>query len=174
VSVAGDSTRNDFAQLVAAEMPALLRFAIRLTGNAESAEEVVQEALFRAARTREAFRAEASLRTWLLRIVIHAFRDSLAGSRRRASEAITEDLVDPRQPPPERASLEAELSERIAGHVSALPSRQREVLVLSAYEQLSPAQIAEVLGITVANVHVNLHHARTRLKELLATYLAEK
>lgn len=172
--MAGEGTRNDFARLVAAEMPALLRFAIRLTGDAEAAEEVVQEALFRAARARESFRGEASLRTWLLRIVIHAFRDGLTAGRRRASEALSEELADPRQPLPERASLEAELRERIAGHVSNLPARQREVLLLTAYEQLSPAEIAEVLSITVANVHVNLHHARARLKELLAAYLAEK
>lgn len=172
--MAGDGTRNEFARLVAAELPALLRFAVRLTGDAESAEEVVQESLYRAARARESFRGGSSLRTWLLRIVIHAFRDSLASGRRRASQPLTEELADPRQPPPERASLEAELSDRIAAHVSSLPARQREVLMLAAYEQLTSAEIAEVLGISVTNVHVNLHHARARLKELLAPYLAEK
>lgn len=170
----GDGTRNDFDRLVAAAIPAALRFAVRLTGNVEAAEEVVQEALYRAARSRDSFRGDASLRTWLLRIVIHAFRDGQATSQRRPTAPLLADPVDPRQPLPERAALEAELGERIAAHVASLPPRQREVLVLTVYEQLGAAEIAELLGITVDSVHVNLYHARTRLKTLLAVYLAEK
>jgi RNA polymerase sigma-70 factor (ECF subfamily) len=169
-----DGTRNDFDRLVAAEIPAVLRFAVRLTGDVDSAEEVVQETLFRAARSRASFRGESSLRTWLLKIAIHAFRDSVANRNRRPTEPIVDDLADPRGPEPDRASLQAELGEQIAQAVSSLPPRQREVLVLSVYEQLAAAEIAELLGITVSNVHVNLHHARERLKQLLAGYLAEK
>ncbi|MBL9124859.1 MAG: RNA polymerase sigma factor [Planctomycetaceae bacterium] len=170
----GDDSRTDFAARVAHEIPALLRFAIRLTGQTAAAEEVVQEALYRAARSRSAFRGDASHRTWLLRIVIHAFRDSLTAARREANLAVSPELVDLRQPPPDRATLEVELRERIATHVSSLPPRQREVLTLAVYEELPLPEIAELLGISVANVHVNLHHARSRLKHLLADYLAEK
>jgi RNA polymerase sigma-70 factor (ECF subfamily) len=70
--------------------------------------------------------------------------------------------------------LSAELSEVIAGHVSALPPRQREVLVLSAYEQLTPSETAAVLGVSEANVYSTLHLARQRLKSQLAAYLSEK
>lgn len=169
-----DVDRQDFDRGVAAEIPAMLRFAVRLTGSVEAAEEVVQEALLRAARHRDSFRGDSSLRTWLLKIAIHAFRDGVAHRRRHAAGPFSEEVADPKQPEPARTSLDAELRQRIAKGVSSLPPRQREVLVLSVYEQLPPAEIAELLGITVANVHVNLHHARERLKQLLANYLAEK
>jgi len=55
-----------------------------------------------------------------------------------------------------------------------LPPRQREVLVLTAYEQLRPGEVAEVLGISESSVHANLHYARARLREELAPYLSEK
>lgn len=169
-----NGARHDFDALVAAEIPAVLRLAVRLTGDVESAEELTQETLFRAARSRDSFRGEASLRTWLVRIAIHAFRDSATAEKRRLAEPLVGDAIDPRQPGPERASLDRELRERVAAHVSSLPPRQREVLVLSAYEQLAPTEIADLLGIAVANVHVNLHHARQRLKQLLADYLNDK
>jgi RNA polymerase sigma-70 factor (ECF subfamily) len=167
-------TDNDFDRDVAAEIPAVLRFAVRMTGDLESAEELVQESLYRAARNRDSFRGASSLRTWLFKIAIHCFRDGVAQRKRRGAEPIADDLPDPRQVEPDRASLDAELAERIAREVSNLPPRQREVLVLSVYEQLTPVEIAGVLDITVANVHVNLHHARERLKQSLAGYLAEK
>jgi DNA-directed RNA polymerase specialized sigma24 family protein len=48
------------------------------------------------------------------------------------------------------------------------------VLVLIAYEEMRPSEVAEVLGISESNVHANLHYARARLREELAPYLTEK
>jgi RNA polymerase sigma-70 factor, ECF subfamily len=62
----------------------------------------------------------------------------------------------------------------IANRVSSLPPRQREVMVLSAYEGLSPKEIAGLLGITEANVHATLGVARERLRKELAPYFAER
>ena len=68
----------------------------------------------------------------------------------------------------------SELGELVADRVSALPPRQREVLVLIAYEGLSPAEVARVLGISEANVHATLHVARRRLRTQLASLLMER
>jgi RNA polymerase sigma factor (sigma-70 family) len=75
---------NQFTELnqrVAEEIPGLLRFAVKLTGDIHSAEDVVQEALLRAARSISTFRREASFRTWLMQIVLNVFRTH-AGRRR--------------------------------------------------------------------------------------------
>ena len=58
--------------------------------------------------------------------------------------------------------------------VSSLPPRQREVLVMVAYEQMTTADVAAALGVTEHNVRANLHAARARLRERLAPYLAEQ
>jgi RNA polymerase sigma-70 factor (ECF subfamily) len=160
-------------RLVEAHLPAALRFATRLTGDKDAAEDLVGEALVRVAVQFATFRGDAEFRTWLFRILINAFRDRL---RRRspATVSIEDEQVDPIDPnastPAEVVAL-GELSDRIATEVSRLPPRQREVLVLIAFEELSASETSALLGITEQNVHSTLSAARTRLKARLAPYL---
>jgi RNA polymerase sigma-70 factor, ECF subfamily len=162
-------------QLVAEHLPEALRFAIRLSGCQETASEIVQEALCRAARGIGSFRGQSQFRTWFYRIVISAFHDHVTTTaRHRCPGELTNELPDPRGDDPAAAAMAGELSDLIASRVSALPLRQREVLVLTAYEQLRPCEVAEVLGISESNVYANLHYARVRLHEELAPYLTEK
>ena len=171
---ADDRATDDRAtldRLVSEHLPAALRFAVRLTGDLNAAEEVVQEALLRAARGWSTFRGQAQFRTWLCRIVINAWHDHRTA--REPPAALPEDLPDDRAGDPAAAAQAAELAEIIARLVSALPPRQREVLVLTVYEGLGPHEVADVLGIREGNVRTNLHLARERLRKQLAPYLAE-
>lgn len=163
-------------RLVCGHLPEALRFATRLTGEPDSAEEVVEEALLRVARSWQTFRGESEFRTWFFRIVINAFRDRLAAREpaEQFAEGVAEELPDAKAIDPAAEVMAAELGQLIAERVSALPPRQREVLVLIAYEGLSPAEVAGVLGITEANVHATLHLARKRLRKQLAFHLAEE
>ena len=160
-------------RLVLDHLPAALRFATRLTGDPDQAEELVQEALLRVVRKWTSFRGEAAFRTWFFRIVINVFRDRLSvlASERGPVEAPWEDLIDATDAGPPQAAMAAELAQLIAQEVSHLPPRQREVLVLIVYEGLSPPEVAGVVGISEGNVHSNLSAARTRLKTRLAPYL---
>lgn len=164
--------RETFNKLVLDQLPRMQQFAIRLTGDPDVAEEIMQEAMVRATRRRRTFRGESRFSTWLMRIVINAFRDHLAASR-HAQSPLPEGLPDPRGDDPSRTAAAADLGDMVARMVSALPPRQREVLVLSAYEQLAPSEIGGVLGITEQNVRTNLHHARQRLRNQLAAYAPE-
>jgi len=164
--------RRDLDRLVSSHLPETLRFATRLTGNPDRAEEVVAEALVRVARSWESFRGEARFRTWLYRIVINVFRDGFAARAR--TEPLEDDPPDPRSPDPASQAWVSELGELVADRVSSLPPRQREVLVLIAYEGLSPAEVARLLGISEANVHSTLHVARGRLRRQLGPLLMER
>jgi RNA polymerase sigma-70 factor (ECF subfamily) len=160
-----------FERLVLEHLPAAHRFAIRLTGEADAAEEVMQDALLKASRGWATFAGRSTFRTWLLAVVVNAFRDhrsARAGADRDARGGpLPDDLPDAKAPDPMRLSSEAEQGERIGRMVSALPPRQREVFVLHAYEGLAPAEIARVLEIEEGNARANLHFARKRLQELL-------
>lgn len=160
-------------RLVLEHLAAALRFAVRLTGNRDSAEELVQEALLRAVRRWTSFRGEAAFRTWFFQIVINLFRDRLdqpaAASLSTADEQA--DWPDAHVVAPPELVLAAELEERIAREVSRLPPRQREVLVLVAYEGLAPREVAKIVSISEANVHSTLSAARSRLRTRLAPYL---
>ena len=162
--------RHTFDQLVSSHLPAAMRFAVRLCGDVHSAEDLVQEALYRAARAWQSFRGQAAFKTWLFQIVVNVFRDQLAKAERDAGE-LKDDLPDTRSREPGDHMAAGELGPMLASLVSALPPRQREVLVLVAYEGLTPAQAAAVLAISETNARANLAHARQRLKEQLGAYL---
>jgi RNA polymerase sigma-70 factor (ECF subfamily) len=96
-------------------------------------------------------------------------------AKREPSEAMDEDGVADRRSIHPLAVMEGmELAQIVARHVSSLPARQREVLVLLTYEQLSVSEAAKVLETSEQNVRTNLHFARERLKKDLSAYLSEK
>jgi len=167
------SESNELDRLVRQNLSSALRFAIRLTGTLDAAEDVLQEALMRAARSWKSFRKEADFRTWLFRIIINVFRDRL--SRTKPADSVLPH--EPADCPSRDPAIEAqtvELGELIAARVSALPPRQREVMLLTAFEGLSPKQTAGLLGISEANVYATLAVARERLRRELAPYLIER
>jgi RNA polymerase sigma-70 factor (ECF subfamily) len=165
-----DDGRAAFDRLVVAQIPSLLRFAIRLCGDPDAAEDLVQEALLRAARTFGTFRGRSTIATWLTRIVINVFRDHVEARRPVCQpEVHPGDLSSD----PSRQAQSREFAELVAQCVSRLPPRQREVLVLIAYESFSTRDAAEMLQISEQNVRTNLHLAREKLKEDLSVYVKE-
>jgi RNA polymerase sigma-70 factor (ECF subfamily) len=161
-------------RLVREHMADLLRLAVRLTGNLDTAEDVLQDALAAIARAWSGFRQTATFRTWATRIVVNAFRDHLRRTERTTAVktvSLDTETADHRPHQPGHATDQQELGEQIARHVSALPPRQREVLVLIVYEELQVNEVAHMLDITPANVHATLYAARQRLAQELAEYL---
>lgn len=162
---------DDLDGLVRVHLPAALRFAIRLTGRTDAAEDIVQETLLRVAQKHRTFRGDSRFRTWLFQIIINVFRDQPKRPREQHLSAETAPSI----PDGSATSLLAdELRERIAQHVSRLPPRQREVIVLTVYEELSIAETARLLQTSEQNVHATLHVARSRLREELSDLMIEK
>jgi RNA polymerase sigma-70 factor (ECF subfamily) len=162
--------RQTFDRLVLEHLDSAQRFAIRLTGDPHAAEDLMQDALLKAHRSWQSFRGESKFSTWLYAIVINAFRDRIAASPQLAGE-LPDEVTDARSTDPAREAQSREFGQIVAAEVSRLPPRQREVLVLSAYEDLSIGEVAIVLGTSDQNVRTNLHLARERLRSKLATYL---
>jgi RNA polymerase sigma factor (sigma-70 family) len=104
-----------------------------------------------------------------LHIVVNASRDGLR--TRGGAKPLPEDVFDARSIDPADEAETRELGEIVAAEVSRLPPRQREVLVLIAYEGLSNAEAARMLDVTEQNVRTTLHLARERLRGRLAKYL---
>jgi RNA polymerase sigma-70 factor (ECF subfamily) len=166
--------RQSFDRLMLEHLPAAGRFAVRLVGDPASAEDVLHDALVRAASAWSGFRGASSFKTWLFQIVVNVFRDRLRATHAREAEPLPGDLEDPQHASdPLVVAAEHEVGHAVARAVSMLPPRQREVLVLVAYEQLSPGEAAAVLGITQENARASLHFARQRLKRQLKHLLDE-
>lgn len=150
--------------------------AFRVTGRAEDALDVVQDAFIRAFESLDAFQRDASFKTWLLRIVTNRALDLLRARKVRIAVPIGGDEDDSGPQPaapgaaadPSTGMQQQELAERIAAAVETLPPEQRAVFALFATGELSYAQIAETLGIPIGTVMSRLFHARRQLKTRLA------
>lgn len=141
----------------------LYRFAWRLTGSAADAEDIVQECFLALLRPGCRFdAARTPLPTYLFGAV---YRQALKRCRRREAPP---SHANP--PTPESECFQGELADAVARAVMDLPEGQREVLLLAHYEQLGPAEIAEILEIETGAVKSRLQRARACLKETLAAY----
>jgi RNA polymerase sigma-70 factor (ECF subfamily) len=169
VSLAFD--RTTFDRLVLEHLPAAQRFAIRLTGDANAAEDLMQDALLKAHRSWQTFRGESRFQTWLFQIVVNCFRDGLG--RDDPNSPLDESVEDARVVEPAQSLQGCELGELIGKEVSSLPPRQREVVVLVTYEDLSIREVAGMLSLSEQNVRTNLHYAREALRRRLRKYLDE-
>jgi RNA polymerase sigma-70 factor (ECF subfamily) len=154
-------------------VPRVFRFALRLTCDAHTAEEIVQETFLRAWRRREHIRNPGATRVWLFRIAANVWRD-VARRRRLPVESagpLPEDAVGA-GPSPDRIAADHEEVQRAIRSMDSLPARQRQVLYLSAIEELTHADIARVLGISADAVKANLSLARKAMRRSLRPYVS--
>jgi RNA polymerase sigma-70 factor (ECF subfamily) len=175
---AGRGDEAAFLLLYERHRTPVFRFACRMLGSAEQAEDVTQECFLSILRRPEAFQAErASLRTYLCAIARHL---ALKQLRKRGQETLVDDPPEeaPRGAAGERdalsAVIEAEAAEAVRSAVEALPPLQREAVVLFEYQELSLVDIATVCEVDVGTVKSRLHRARERLRRTLTPFLAER
>ena len=152
--------------LVARHATPLGRFLVSSGVGPNDAEDLVQEALFRAFRRIETWRAEASFRSWLFTIASNLVKDEYRKRRGRLMVSIEDrDLPDHSDP---AATLEAkDAEERLAEGLTRLPRLQREVFLLRVNGGVEYQEIAATLGTTPGAARVHFHHAVKRLKELV-------
>jgi RNA polymerase sigma-70 factor (ECF subfamily) len=164
---AGDVT---LAALIGEYSATLYRVAFSVLRNASDAEDAVQEAFLRVLRHREQLDEIRDHRVWLIRIVWNVVLDR---KRRAKSRPETDDVADlARVLPADGLSAEdraaaAEHHARVLSCVDQLPDKERQVLVLSAFEELSSVEIAAVLDITESSVRSRLFRARNLMAGLL-------
>jgi len=130
----------------------------------EDAEDAVQEGFLRAYQALDRFDPAQSFGAWLHRIVANAALDLSRRRKVRAAEELSESYATPFRDPAE----DAELSERLKAALATLPERARAVLVMHDIEGFTHAEIGEMLGIPGGTARSDLHHARQKLKKLLA------
>jgi RNA polymerase sigma-70 factor (sigma-E family) len=158
----------DIAQLYATQRLALVRLATLLVDDVPSAEDVVQDAFMALHRRQHTLRSPEAAAGYLRTSVVNGCRSALRRRRvrRRHPDAellptgATESAADDRL-------LATEEQERVLAAVRTLPRRQREVLVLRYWADLSEADIAKTLGIAVGTVKSNASRGLARLEQLL-------
>ena len=162
-----------FLELYDRHRQPIFRFAYRLLGEVDTAEDVTHDCFLSLIRKPEKFNPDrASLRTYLFaaarNLALKYFRNS---SRETGLDELTEEpQLSPRNEPL-RQLLDEELAAEVRRAVFSLAPLQREALILFEYEGLSLNEIAEITGADPGAVKGRLYRARERLKSLLRPYV---
>jgi RNA polymerase sigma-70 factor (ECF subfamily) len=179
---AGD--RAEFARLVDQYSPLIYRLGLKMLGNPQDAEDVLQETFIKAYRHLDSFDGRARVSTWLYRI---ATNEALMLLRRKRPDAISVDEPwqnpDEEQEPlqirdwcclPEHELMSDEARAHLDQAVEQLPASLRVVFLLREIEGLSTRETADVLDISEAAVKTRLSRARLQLREDLSAYFGER
>jgi RNA polymerase sigma-70 factor (ECF subfamily) len=167
---------GDFDEIVRQHQRRVYRVIFLLVKDTDAADTLTQECFLRAYQKRATFRGECALATWLLRIAVNLVRDH-AKSRRVSfwrrlvgleDESFTEgtvpDFATP-QPSAERVLLAREALQGVWSAVASLPSQQQTIFLLRFAEEMTLAEIAEVLRLQVGTVKAQLFRATGKIRE---------
>jgi RNA polymerase sigma-70 factor, ECF subfamily len=158
------------AALVSEYASTLYRVAFSVLRNAADAEDAVQEAFLRVLRHRDTLGDVRDHRVWLIRIVWNVVLDR---KRRAKTRPETDDIAELARVLPadglsaEQRAAAVQHHAHVLACVEKLPAKEREVLMLSAFDELSSVEIAQVLGITESSVRSRLFRARNLMADML-------
>lgn len=176
--------RNEFSRLVEKYSGKLYRLGLKMLGNPQDAEDILQETYVKAIRGIKNFDGRSRVSTWLYRIAVN---EALMHLRRKRPDIVSIEEPDETdsedQEPlqivdwccmPERELMSGEVRRRLDQAIEKLPDSLRVVFVLRDVEELSTLQTAEVLGLSETAVKTRLSRARMRLREELSVYFNER
>jgi RNA polymerase sigma-70 factor (sigma-E family) len=153
-----DTDPEHVAEWVAARGPALQRFAYLVTGSADDAPDLVQEALSRALPRWRSLVARGTAEAYLRRSIVNA---SISAWRKGRRQLPSED---PRPPPVDDGSQQRADADHAWALCAELPPQQRAAVVLRFYEDLPYAEIGQVLGCPESTARSHVHRALASLR----------
>jgi RNA polymerase sigma-70 factor (ECF subfamily) len=156
---------------------------VRITGQPADAEEVVQDALWTAARKIHMFKGESAFGSWLYRVTANAAYQKLRTRKGRRQEIAWEDLLptldgDGHFEPMEdwsarvdEQAMQGELRDALRDAIEALPPDYKTAFVMHDMEGMPNPEIAEILGISLPAVKSRVHRSRLFLRQRLSAFV---
>lgn len=176
--------KAEFGRLVDAYSPSIYRLALKVLGNTQDAEDILQETFIKAFRHLVDFKGHSRLSTWLYRI---ATNEALMLIRKRKPDIFSIDGANDRDDPdpepmeivdwccmPEQELISSESRQYLDQAIEKLPTSLRVVFVLRDIEGLSTIETGEVLNLSETAVKTRLSRARLRLREDLTRYFGDR
>jgi RNA polymerase sigma-70 factor (ECF subfamily) len=164
-----DGDVRAFSDLVRQYYNLAYSLAYKVLDDPSDAEEITQDAFVKIHQALDSFRGDASLKTWIMRIVmrlsLNRRRDRSRSAWRRLGLHRGEEieLSAPAAQTPEAQYISSEMRTQVRRLVDQLPDSLRQVLILNSFEDLSYDEIAQILDIPIGTVSSRLHSARKKL-----------
>jgi RNA polymerase sigma-70 factor (ECF subfamily) len=164
--------RTAFDQIVRRHQKGVWRIVRRYVKRDADAADVTQLVFVRAFKALVSFRGAASVRSWLYRIAINCSLTWLRDHRREQASEIAEDALVEMHAAPGRIAA-GEDSARLRDAIAQLPPKQKMVLELRVFDDLSFKEVAELADCTENTAKVNFHYAVKKLRDILGGEHAE-
>lgn len=168
IEAAKSGDQEAFRHIVERYQGAVYNLAYRMLGTPEEAEDAAQEIFVRIYRQLGRYDPERKFSTWTLAIATNYCIDQL---RRRRMQLVPLDNIIPwartRDSGPEGEALSSESRDEMQRLLKRLPEKYRAPLVLRYWEDLSCAEIAEILGVPEGTIKTQIHRARKQLGKML-------
>lgn len=147
----------------------IYNFAFRFLKNSEAAEDATQEVFVKMLKHANQFHGDAKLSTWLFSITANWCRDYLrkADNKNKESDDVLLTLPTPSELAPDRNLERRESEQRVRRALQSLTAEQREAILLSRYQGLSYAEIAQIAGCSEGAVKTRVFRAMETLKKTL-------
>jgi RNA polymerase sigma-70 factor (ECF subfamily) len=164
--------QDAFRALVETYHNTVYRIAYGMCGNAQEAQDAVQEVFYRAYKNLRGYQPQWAFTTWLRRITVNYMLDQKKKRRVQTSSMTMEDTTvlevsDDNHPSPQQHIFQGEQQNLVLQAINELPPKYREVLVLRHIEQLSYEEISDTLELPLGTVMTHIHRARAKLAEKL-------
>ncbi len=165
--------KEDFERRAYFLAPKLYRLAYARLGNAQDAEDLVQDTFVKAFRAFKTFRQNANLEAWLVTILINTIRDHIRKANKLPAHLSHEDAEEIEiadiSAGPEEQLESSELNEAILKALKSIPESMSMPLLLREIHDMTYKDIAEVLDVPIGTVMSRLSRARQLLKNILST-----
>jgi len=173
IEILNSENPGNFKEIVRAYQSYVYSVAFRLMNNCNDAEDIVQECFIRVWKNKARYNKEVKFTTWLYRIVVNICYDQLKSRKRRISLISTEAEMDQYMGSSDNPALKLDKEEAsvlILKFTEELSYKQKIVFTLRDLEQLSVAEVADIMEISEESVKTNLVYARRAMKEKIVKY----
>ena len=155
-----------FDQLVLRHQKTIYFLVLRLVGDETDAEDLAQKTFVQVFKNGHRFKENSQFKTWIFRIAVNLGKNHLR-SRSRKNEIGLEEVVLSSPSTPLKSLVSKEETREVAGLLNKLPEKQRFTVILRIYQELSYAEISQVMGCSLGTAKANFHQAIKKLRSAI-------
>jgi len=185
VKLAQGGDFDAFSRLIAEQKDKIYRLALKLTGNREDAEDIVQETFLKAVDNIDKFRLESSFGTWLYTIALNSIRVHMGSRKRMNIKDIDEYLPDSHSDEnihsqlydwgdPHKLFERKQLEEMIESSLAELPHKYNMPFILRYMEDMSVKEVSKILNLSLPATKSRILRARLAMREKLSELFQER
>jgi len=155
INKAKQGNKSALNTLLSDNLPLLKGYIIKMTGNAELSQDIIQEAMLKAVLNIHKFKPEAKFSTWLITIATNVYRDYL---RKNKELELIDEFMPSKEMSPEELTISKLQYKDIIEILKAIPYEKRAVFILKHYYGYKYEEIAKILDCPVGTVRSRLHN----------------